>query len=110
MMIDLTGVTEEDDDGEDDDSEPIPEEVAFELHEAFVAQENAKARYKDLVKSRGFDMEGNKGQDRAAADRLKLAKSRSFCAGCKRRGHWHRDPECPLNGGKKELGDYGLFV
>ena len=30
-------------------------------------------------------------------ERLQAAKSRSYCAGCRRRGHWHKDPECPLN-------------
>ena len=69
----------------------------------YMAQEAAKNRYKDVVKSRGFSGGDARGSDRAAgmssADRLKLAKSRSFCAGCKRRGHWHRDQECPLNQG-----------
>ncbi|CAE7372060.1 RE2 [Symbiodinium sp. CCMP2592] len=99
----LTGLAGDEDEEEDDDAEAIPEELACELHEAYVAQEAAKSRYKDLVKSRGFDMDANatsgRSQDRTAAERLQLAKSRSFCAGCKRRGHWHRDPECPLNGG-----------
>ena len=27
-----------------------------------------------------------------------MAKAKSFCAACKRKAHWHRDPECPLRG------------
>ena len=84
---------------EGDDEDGVPEEVAMEIHEAYVAQENAKARFKEL--SRGRGMETDEGVPGSAAERLQLAKSRSFCAGCKRRGHWHRDPECPLNANKK---------
>ncbi|CAE7644304.1 GIP, partial [Symbiodinium sp. CCMP2456] len=104
----LTGVLEDDEEDEQDDADLVPEELAYELHEAFVAQEAARAKYKDFVKSpgydgdfgknRGYDGEGpERGTERTAAERLKLAKSRSYCAGCKRRGHWHRDAECPLN-------------
>ncbi|CAE7260843.1 GIP [Symbiodinium sp. CCMP2456] len=35
-------------------------------------------------------------------DKLKAAKAKSFCAGCKRRGHWHKDAICPLNRGSSE--------
>ena len=30
---------------------------------------------------------------------LSEAKSKSRCAKCQRPGHFHRDPECPLNQG-----------
>ena len=81
----------------------VPEEIAVEIHEAYMSQEAAKSRYRDVMKSRGYATGDTRGNDQAnlsASDRLKLAKSRSFCAGCKRRGHWHRDQECPLNQGK----------
>ncbi|CAE7483963.1 unnamed protein product, partial [Symbiodinium necroappetens] len=63
----LTGIDEETDGAsvagpEDPGDEGMSEETAFELHEAFVAQETAKQRYTE-------------------------------------RGHWHKDPECPLNRG-----------
>ena len=94
----LTGIMEDEEHEDSDGTEIMPEELAYELHEAYVAQESAKAKYKDYVKARGYDSGGHeKGTERSASERLKLAKSRSFCAGCKRRGHWHRDPECPLN-------------
>ncbi|CAE7698950.1 RE1 [Symbiodinium sp. CCMP2592] len=89
---------------EEDSSETyISEEVAVELHEAFVAQESAKARYRDVVKARGIDPEtlkkksGDEVTRQQIDDRLAQAKLRSYCAGCGRRGHWHKDPECPLN-------------
>ena len=81
----------------------VPKEIAVEIHEAYMAQEAAKKRYRDVMKTRGFAAGDARGGDQAnvsSADRLKLAKSRSFCAGCKRRGHWHRDQDCPRNQGK----------
>ena len=86
----------EDCDNEDDES-PVPEEVAEELYEAYMTHETAKAKYRDMAKARGTDP----GQlKKISEEKLRMAKSRSFCAGCKRKGHWHRDPECPLNQGK----------
>ena len=92
-----------DEEGYDMDEDGIPEELAAELHEAYMAHENAKAKIKDA--SRGKDLD--KGLPGTSAERLALAKSRSFCAGCKRRGHWHRDPECPLNQAPKGGHDAG---
>ena len=100
---DMDALDEEVSEGDDEDG--VPEEVVIEIHEAYVAQENAKARFKEL--SRGRGMETDKGVPGSAAERLQLAKSRSFCAGCKRRGHWHRDPECPLNANKGTVPDKG---
>ena len=86
----------EDCDNEDDES-PVPEEVAEELYEAYMTHETAKAKHRDMAKARGTDP----GQlKKISEEKLRMAKSRSFCAGCKRKGHWHRDPECPLNQGK----------
>ena len=78
----------------------LPEEDAVELHEAFMAQESAKAKFREIAKARGINPEASKGDGKSAAERLQVAKSRSFCSGCKRRGHWHRDAECPLNQGR----------
>ena len=86
-----------DDADQDDDDTPIPEEVAEELYEAYMTHENAKAKYRDLAKSRGTDPSYLK---KVSEEKLRLAKARSFCAGCKTRGHWHRDSECPLNQAK----------
>ncbi|CAE7256949.1 GIP [Symbiodinium sp. CCMP2592] len=87
----------------DDTEELLSEAAAVELHEAYVAQESAKARYRDVVKARGVDPESLKrkpadeGSRLQLDDRLAQAKLRSYCAGCGRRGHWHKDPECPNN-------------
>ena len=67
-----------------------------------MAHENAKSKYRDVVKNRGVDPDVLKS---TSEERLRVAKSRSFCAGCKRRGHWRRDPECPLNAAKKTSPD-----
>ncbi|CAE7717731.1 RE2 [Symbiodinium sp. CCMP2592] len=98
----MTDIHDEEDEPDNLDEEILPEEVAMEVHEAFMAHESAKARLREVTKNRGVDMEAAKGTggDKSPEERLRLAKSRSFCAGCKRRGHWHRDPECPLNSGK----------
>ena len=89
---------EEDEQGDwlpgDDQSECVPEQVAEELYEAFMTHESAKQKYKEMSKLRGNDPEGMR---QLAAERLQQAKNKSFCSGCRRRGHWHRDPECPLN-------------
>ena len=73
---------------------PTPEELAAELHEAYVAHERARAKVKDATRGRSFDTD--KELPGTSAERLALATSRSLCAGCKHRGHC-RDPECPLN-------------
>ena len=90
---------EHDNDGgdHDEDEAPVPEEVAEELYEAYMTHETAKAKYRDMAKARGTDPSQLR---KISEEKLRLAKSRSFCAGCKRKGHWHRDPECPLNQGK----------
>ena len=92
-------------DGGDEPGPYLDEETAIEIHEAFVAQESAKARYRDVIKARGVDPETLKNSKKGAEEPTKAssdeslaqAKLRSYCAGCGRRGHWHKDAECPLN-------------
>ena len=67
--------------------------------EAYVTYQNAKAKYKAIVNARGITMKAK------TDERIKAAKARSYCSACKKRGHWHRDPECPLNKGKNNAGD-----
>ena len=82
---------------EDSDAELVEEEVASGLHSAYMAFQDAKSRYREALKGRGMDRDELK---KRSEERLKLAKSRSYCAACKRKGHWHRDPECPRGAGK----------
>ena len=86
-----------------DDVEPYgdeesPDEDDTEAHEAFVAYQNAKAKYSDVLKARGT----NPAKTREEA--LAKAKSRSFCSACGKKGHWHKDIECPKNKGKSGEG------
>lgn len=76
-----------------DQEEPEDEKT----QEAFVAYQNAKAKYNNIVKARGT----NVGQSKE--ERLRIAKSRSFCSACHKKGHWHKDPECPLNKEKNQV-------
>lgn len=84
---------------DDDDRNLVEEDVAEAAHTAYMAYQGAKAKYREALKGRGVDLEEVK---RRSEERLKAAKARSFCSACKRRGHWHRDPECPLRNGKRE--------
>ncbi|CAE7585010.1 GIP [Symbiodinium sp. CCMP2592] len=79
-----------------DEGEAVSEEIAENLYNAYMTHETAKQRYRENSKLRGSDPEALR---RLASEKLRLAKSRSFCSGCRRRGHWHRDAECPLNKG-----------
>ena len=81
---------------DDDSQDYVDEDVAQDLYHAYMTHETAKAKYRESMKLRGSDPNTLK---QLAVDKLRTAKSKSFCAGCKRRGHWHRDPECPLNRG-----------
>ena len=76
----------------------IDEETAFQHHTAFMAYQGAKAKYREATRGRGTDPTA---LQRASEERLKLAKQRSYCSVCKRRGHWHKDAECPANQQKK---------
>lgn len=77
------------------DAELVAEDVACQYHDAFMAYQDAKSKYRAALKGRGVDNEELK---RTSEERLKAAKARSYCAACKRKGHWHKDPECPLRG------------
>ena len=85
----------EDQEGGESDADIVPEDVAQEHHTAYVAYQAAKDRYKEALRGRGTDPGEVK---RRSEERLKLAKSRSYCSACKRKGHWHKDAECPLRG------------
>ncbi|CAE7185372.1 unnamed protein product [Symbiodinium necroappetens] len=110
-MTDHTAETDEEDPFEGEDA--VPEDVA----EAFMTYQSAKERYRNQQRSRGMTG-GSSGGDKAPkgdgqpgdrkpgehrdADRetkLKAMKARSFCGGCGRKGHWHKDDVCPLNRG-----------
>ncbi|CAE7462138.1 GIP [Symbiodinium sp. CCMP2456] len=81
---------------QDDEACVVSEEIAQELHSAFLAHQSAKSKYEEAVRGRGYNDAQSKEK---AAARLKLAKERSYCSACKKKGHWHRDPECPLQKG-----------
>ncbi|CAE7268762.1 GIP, partial [Symbiodinium sp. CCMP2456] len=104
--VHMTAAAEEDDESEgsggaahESDSDLVPEDVAADHHTAYVAYQAAKDRYKAATQGRGTDQAEVK---RRAEERLRLAKSRSFCSVCKRRGHWHKDDACPLKGKRPE--------
>lgn len=94
----LTGINEDsaDEDLEDienalDEEDLEPEEGDEQAQEAFVAFQNAKAKYNSIVKARGTSGPQSK------EERLRIAKARSYCSACHQKGHWHKDPECPKN-------------
>ena len=82
---------------EGDSEEDLPEEVAL----AYVTYQNAKNRYKEQSKSRGYvgNDDHKKTKDAERDERVRQMKLKSFCSGCGRKGHWHRDAECPKNKG-----------
>ena len=86
---------EEDEGGEEGEGELLDEETACQQHTAYMAYQGAKAKYREALRGRGADVEELK---KRSDERLKLAKLRSYCSACKRKGHWHRDPECPMRG------------
>ena len=107
-------ITEEvSDDGEPSDGDPmagrqesdddlVDEQTAADHHTAYVAYQAARDKYKAALRGRGTDP----GEiQKKNEERLRQAKLRSFCSACKRRGHWHKDPECPLRGRKVEADD-----
>ena len=101
--------TEEADDHDHENSEPdfdLVDQLGEDTADLYVTYMTAKARYKDATKARGIDG-GNpperRGPDpnmakKAAEAKVQLAKSKSFCAACGQRGHWHRDAVCPQRG------------
>eukprot|EP00435_Cladocopium_sp_Y103_P062042 s12_g23.t1 len=78
---------EESDDAEHYGGEESPDEDDPEAHEAYVAYQNAKAKYNGVLKARGTN------PSKTREDALNRAKSRSFCSACGKKGHWHKDPE-----------------
>ncbi|CAE7216060.1 GIP, partial [Symbiodinium sp. CCMP2456] len=48
----------------------------------------------DAAKARGVDVEAVR---KTAEQKVALAKSKSHCAACGQKGHWHRDAICPKN-------------
>ena len=88
---------EEEDVGGDQasDADLVAEDVAQDYHSAYMAFQDAKSRYKEALKGRGVDRDELR---KRSEERLRMAKQKSYCAACKRKGHWHKDPECPLRG------------
>ena len=72
---------------EDSEDDLVTEEVAQGYHEAYVAFQDAKSKYREAMKGRGADPAELKKRSEA---RLALAKQRSYCGACKRKGHWHK--------------------
>ena len=99
------------DDHEDFDDlqgECIPEEVAV----AYATYQSAKDKYKEQAKSRGYngDRGNGGGHDKPGSggtptreEKIKLMKARSYCMSCGKKGHWHKDQECPNRGNAKEI-------
>ncbi|OLP93199.1 hypothetical protein AK812_SmicGene24915 [Symbiodinium microadriaticum] len=87
-----------------EDDEDMPEEVAV----AYMTYQSAKNKYRDYKNARGYRGDNDKGDNhdknqaaKVRDDKLRQIKARSFCSGCGRRGHWHKDDECPNNAGAK---------
>ncbi|CAE7213744.1 GIP [Symbiodinium sp. CCMP2592] len=99
----LYDVEEEHEESHEDDM-PVPEEVAQELYQAFMTHASAKQKYRESAKLRGSDPDSLR---QLASEKLKAAKAKSFCSGCKRRGHWHKDAVCPLNRGANQAAPPG---
>ena len=90
-----------------DDDVDMPEEVAV----AYMTYQSAKNKYREHKNARGYKGDADNadgGEKNAAAkardEKLRQIKARSFCSGCGRRGHWHKDDECPNNSGSKTTG------
>ena len=77
------------------DVDLVSEAVAEGYHSAYMAFQDAKSKYREAMRGRGMDRDEMKRRNDA---RLQAAKAKSYCSACKRKGHWHRDPECPLRG------------
>ncbi len=93
-LDDIPEDMEDFEDAEDFDETYVPDDEDPEAHEAFVAFQNAKAKYNNMLKARGTTL--TKSREEA----LSRAKARSFCSACGKKGHWHKDAECPKNKGK----------
>ena len=88
-------MTEEIEDDEGDEEPVVQDELGdHDNGDLYVSYMTAKARYKDAAKARGVDVEAVR---RTAEQKVALAKSKSHCAACGQKGHWHRDAVCPKN-------------
>ena len=95
------GSDDEDHQAEDDLelADGVPEDVAV----AYATYQSAKERYKEQTKARGYQgdrgpsasKDAQKKTEPSKDEKVKLMKARSFCGSCGKKGHWHRDPECP---------------
>ncbi|CAE7236343.1 Faim2, partial [Symbiodinium sp. KB8] len=89
-------------DEDHDSQEELPfaqdDDEGVHVYEAYMT---AKMQYKDALKARGLDQEALR---KATEDKIALAKSKSYCSACKQCGHWHKDPQCPLNVAKAAKG------
>lgn len=83
------------DEASDVDQEDVlmDEDTANDFYTAYMTFQGAKSKYKEVLKGRGTDKSALEAKSK---ERLRLAKQRSYCSACKRRGHWHKDPECPM--------------
>ena len=81
----------------------MDEDTAMEHHTAFMAYQGAKAKYREATRGRGTNPAA---LQRASEERLRLAKQRSYCSVCKRRGHWHKDAECLANQQKRQMTEH----
>ncbi|CAE7551345.1 GIP, partial [Symbiodinium necroappetens] len=94
-------------DGEADTDEEtmLEDHLEQDTGELYISYMTAKARYRDAAKSRGTTDYGYKGGaakgfdptavKKAAEAKILLAKSKSHCAACGQKGHWHKDAVCP---------------
>eukprot|EP00969_Alexandrium_andersonii_P213112 9411147-Alexandrium_andersonii.AAC.1 len=76
------------------------------LREAYATFRAARDRHEAAKQGRGFynndqHHKGN-GKNDERIERIKMNSLRSRCG---RPGHWHRDPECPLNRKGNAAGD-----
>ena len=98
----------DDDHDYDDEDGGVSEEVAI----AYATYQTAKQKYKENQKNRRFTggqgerhetQQGTKNNEKSN-EKIRMMKAKSFCSGCGRRGHWHKDPECPHNQGQYQKG------
>ena len=86
-----------DDEGHSSEDEPPSiDDPDIDGEALYVSYMTAKARYKEVTKSRGVVTTGDPpAAKKAAEEMIRLAKSRSHCSACGQKGHWHRDSVCP---------------
>ena len=100
-------IPEEGSDEEDDESDEEPEEIAKLEYEAFMMIQSARQKLNNAKKVRGFFAPGASKQkhgrhprserDPAHEAKFRELKVGSTCSGCGKKGHQHKDTECPLN-------------